>query len=127
MAIVTMQEQVNGARNYSVTVNITGDGAEANETIVDTGYLNIDTVSIWRIQGQADTFAVRLLWAGSQGNAVAWEQNGGRFWFDFEKTGGIKNPRAPGYTGDLILQTIGLAAGEVGALQIDMKKKGVPR
>lgn len=102
-------------RNIYRMVHISSDGTEETDTIIynNSDFIN-DTAkgSLRQVWLSGDTATIRLEWdqttdspcfAGSADNGVH---------FDFRGFGGIGNPGGAGATGDLLLTTADLDAGD---------------
>lgn len=128
---ITIKKIVDGQRKYVVEVDILGDGSgeEAATVVVDFSDLEAVvrqvalTVSVEKVIWSFTGFSATILWDASTPVRMfeCNENNGG---FDFTVIGGPKtNPKASGFTGDVVLTTVGLGDGDHGYIHFYGSKK----
>lgn len=118
----------NGDKNYVVQFLNTSDGTGESAVVkVDISGLTFADGSIptsmtlmeiqWNIQGFT---AINMLWdATTDDEIVILNGNGYK---NFESSGGLKDPRSTGYTGDVLLTTVGAAAAATYDIVAKFKK-----
>lgn len=123
---VEIETIVDGSRNLVVKVHIDGDGSgeETNKLLVDAStYAPAFTdLKLMKIQSNLIGFSAELIWDATV-NVHGWtlpdyEQNQ-----EFYEMGGIHNNAGAGKTGDVLISTIGLGAGDTGHALLYFKKK----
>lgn len=122
---ITRQTLVNDARNLVVKIHIVGDssGDEAATSLVDVSALdaNMDRVKITRIQSSLEGFSVNLIWDATA-NVDIMTLTQTDMDMDFSSMGGLTNNAGSGRTGDILMDTLGLATEE-GTIILHMKKR----
>jgi len=122
---------VDDERRLIIQLNNTSDGnGESGVTKVDVSALQANEagqacgqVRIMQIWASTHLMAVELLWdATTNITALTIPQDRTIHW-DFRHFGGLKNPETSGYTGDLLLTTIGAASGDRYTIVVDMVKE----
>ncbi len=135
--IVTAQATNDGPRNHVVQIAITADGSgdEIRLAVVDPNLVNppCSHFSVKRIQGSVTgEFGVRLGFGGPtevlfldiQKPTVATQTDD--IDRDFRRTGGITDPQAASFTGDIVLTTDGMdSAGDSAQIYLELTKHGV--
>ncbi len=122
---VAKQLVLNGSRNYIIKVTITGDGSgELSAQILNstTGDLGTDD-KLMAVQANFSGFAGTLLWDANTdviATQIVHDKDVHNKWW---KTGGLVNNASTGKTGDILLTTQGLGAGDFGELTLYLKKK----
>ena len=127
----TLQTIHDGARNLVVKVKLTGDGTDvtALQLIDASAYSNPTpgvgaSLKLVRVQSIMDGFTATLLWDATTDvefcNIPIADADQ-----DFESIGGLINNSGTGITGDIMITTLGNAAGEDGTLILHMKKRSV--
>jgi len=128
---ITIKKIVDGERNYVVEVDILGDGSgeESETVVVDFSDLAAVvrapalTVSVDKVGWSFSGFSATALWDAST-SVRMFEMNENNGGFDFKKFGGpITNPKATGFTGDIVFTTVGLGAGDHGYIRFEGSKK----
>lgn len=129
---VNVEKIIDGCRNAVFHVEIVGDGTgdETATTIIDVSTLSkgpkgqdCDSVSIMSVTGACLNCWATLLFDATADTRVLNASLYGEFSHSFGKYGGIPNPKNAGYTGDVLITTAGLDAGEVINAAIVCKKK----
>lgn len=122
---VTRQLILNGSRNYVIHITLTGDGS-GDETALrlnsTTGDLGTDD-KLMQVNANLSGFSGTLLWdANTDVKAVdiAQDVDVHQKWYKF---GGLTNNASTGKTGDILLATSGLSAGDIGTITLYLKKK----
>jgi len=118
-----------GPRNLVLKVHVDGDGTGdyAAQSIVDiSSYNGAPThMRINRVIGSLSGFTAELIWDATTDkhclNVPDYEFEG-----CFAHFGGLTNNAGAGKTGDLLLTTTGLGAGDTGHLVIEMVKHYEP-
>lgn len=106
-----------GSQRYAVQITNISDGTgESGVTKVDistlTGPQNVAPTAVtleevlWNVQGFT---SVRLYWDHTTDDVMKVLNASG--YHDYTKVGGLKDPRSPGGTGDVLLTTSGAASG----------------
>ena len=129
---ITKQTLSDGDRNLVVKITIEGDGTgdETDVELIDISTYTssstdkpIDNVSVNRISGNLTGFSIKLSWDATS-NVMLASFDTSEFDSDyFSDFGGLVNPKASGYTGDILFTTTGLGAGDNGFLILEMVKK----
>ena len=123
---IAKQLVLNGSRNYVIRVTIVGDGSGEetalllNSTTGDCGTND----KLMCVQASFTGFSGTLLWDAStdvMATQIVGDKDVHLKWW---KTGGIVNNSGTGKTGDILLTTVGLGAGDKGELTLYLKKKG---
>ena len=135
--VVTAQATNDGPRNHIVQIAITADGSgdEIRSTVIDPALVNppCKYFSVKRILGSVSgEFGIRLGFGGPtevlfmdiQAPSVATQTDD--IDRDFRRTGGITDPQAASFTGDIVLTTDGMdAAGDSAQIYLELTKHGV--
>ena len=126
----TAQTLHDGARNLVVKLQLVGDGVDATALqVIDASTFSNPTpgvgasLKVMRIWWALDNFTVRLLWDAT--SDVEFQTLEGEGDLNFERVGGLINNAGSGITGDIMLSTVGNAAGEDGTITLWMKKRDV--
>jgi hypothetical protein len=114
-----------GKRNTIIKIDILGDGTgeETNTVIFDASTYYNPTVNkkLNRIKYTLDGFSARLLWdATSDAPLLTLEKDK---YSDFCFDGGLSNTYYAGATGDILLTTLGLGAGESASIILFIQSK----
>lgn len=122
---VSLQEIVNGPRNYVLKVNIQGDGSgeETATVVADASLLGVDTLCIKRIQSSLEGFQTTLNWGGATQVPIV-ELPDDVSEFDGRQFGGFKNNKTANYDGDITITTVGLGAADEGTILLECTKHG---
>lgn len=127
----TAQTIVDGERNLVVKCKLTGDGTDVTALkIIDASAYSNPTpgvgasLKVVKVQSQMDGFTGALLWDADT-DVEFLNIPDGEMTQDFSSVGGLVNNAGAGITGDIMLTTLGNAAGEDGTIIIHMKKRGV--
>lgn len=119
-----------GARNLVVKIQLVGDGTDvtALQLIDASAYSNPvpgvgASLKLTKVSWQLDNFTATLLWdATTDVEFLTMEGVDER---DYSDIGGLINNAGTGITGDIMLTTVGNAAGEDGTITLHMKKRDV--
>lgn len=123
---IETQTIVDGSSNLVVKIHIDGDGTgdEAVTVLIDAStYSPAFTNSrLMHIHSNLVGFSAELIWDATT-NVHAWicpdyDQDQ-----DFTHVGGIPNNTGAGRTGDVLITTTGLGAGDTGHIMLWFKKK----
>jgi hypothetical protein len=124
---ITNIKQINGSKNHVAYITLASDGTnETNTVIYDSStYSGTDSLKnrIKKIHYSFDgaaTARAKLLWDATT-KVLAFTippQMSDRF--DFSSIGGLSNPAGAGITGDIVLTTTGLAAGDSLIIVLEM-------
>ena len=124
-----------GERNAVFSIYLASDGTTgelSNTKLVDVSTLNtnsdgvaVDNVRIDRIQANLEGFAAELEWGNSGTNEnILHISDTSEFDFDYERAGGITNPKSSGYDGDITISTNGFsAANDNGYIYLECTKR----
>lgn len=124
---VAIQIIEDGPRNVVIKVYLASDGATGeltDQVIFDASALNgiPDTLKVISIDSALTGFQARLNWDATTDDPL-WHLPLYPANFDFQKFGGIPNPKSTGYTGDILLTTIGFSTlGDDGSFVIHCTK-----
>jgi hypothetical protein len=119
-----------GVRNLVVLVTIVGDGSgEETATVLINRSTYADTaglkLAVNRVQGLIAGFSAQLLLDATTDLVVCALPDAEPFDFDWRKIGGVASAKAgAGYTGNLLITTSGLGAGDKGTFTLFMRKGG---
>jgi hypothetical protein len=123
---ITKQTIVDGERNVVVKAILIGaDGSDVTDTLLidASDYSGSFTdLKIMKIQAHLDGFRVMLEWdATTNVDAISIP---GDEWvnYDFFDFGGLPNNAGTGKTGDILIDTLGMAATEEGTIVLWMRK-----
>ena len=127
-SVMTVTEVLDGPKLYVVQVNIDGDTSSeiAAGTVIDVSTLSKapTDVSLMSVIGNVGAFEIKLLWDATT-DVIAATFSLGEVDRTYEETGGLVNTKASGWTGDVLLTTEGLTAGENASLRMTFRKRGV--
>jgi len=124
---VTLTTLFDGSKIFVGKVDIAGDGVSGDETA--TVIVNASTASpafvasnIQKIWSSLSGFSATLLWDATA-NVVAYNlpQDVAED-IDFEEIGGLTNQGGAGVTGNILVTTSGLGAGDHGSIILRMYK-----
>lgn len=124
---VDIQVINDGPHNVVIKVYLASDGVAGeltNQIIVDASTLSSlpDTLKVKRIYSALSGFQATLKWAATTPDGL-WHLPLYAGEFEFEKFGGIPNPKSAGYTGDITITTVGFtAAGDEGSITLECAK-----
>lgn len=126
---ITKQTIIDGSKNLVVKIHISGDGSgeETDTVLIDASSYSpafIDA-NLIGVHGALSGFSANLQWDATANvpliNLPDYEYNldGKQIgWF-----GGIPNDSGAGKTGDILITTSGLGAGDIGTIILELKKK----
>lgn len=106
-------------------VHIISDGTQ------EDGYVLFDNSEFWNdptcgsvvnIKAMGSDALMFLEWDATVDDTLCAFNSGGDFELDFVKFGGISNPGSAGATGDILLGTLGLEAGNQVTLIVEIKR-----
>lgn len=124
--IIEKQTIVDGSRNLVVKVHIDGDGSgeETNTVLIDASTYTpaFTDLKLMKIQSNFVGFTAELIWDATT-NVHGWEIPDYEQVQEFREVGGIPNSAGPGKTGDVLITTTGLGAGDTGHALLYFKKK----
>lgn len=124
---ITRQVLSNGLKNYIVRYTITGDGSgEETASRINnvSGDMGTDN-KIWKIEAVLHGFDAQVLWDATTDVVACSLPTEVDCHLSFVKQGGIINNAGTGKTGDLLLATAGLGAGDYGTIVVHVKKKSL--
>lgn len=127
---ITSQTIIDGQRDVIVKITITGDGSgdETDTVIFDassfTPAFTDDKLMKYWVSPLG--FTMKLSWDATANIPIVTVPSDHDEDTDFTFFGGIVNNTGAGKTGDILLTTTGLGAGDVGYIVLSIKKKGVP-
>ena len=123
---IETQTIVDGDRNLVVHVHIDGDGTgeETNTVLIDASTYTpaFTDVKLMSISSNLIGFSAELIWDATV-NVHGWVMPDYEQDKDFSKIGGLVNRAGAGKTGDMLLTTVGLGAGDTGHAILTFKKK----
>lgn len=123
---LTSQTIHNGDRYTSVKVHITDNagGEYTDGVLFDLSAFDANAVdaSIIRLTASLTGFAATLHWDATS-NVDILQLPEGEDIYNFEVHGGLANNSTTGKTGDILISTTGLAAGDEGTIILELKKK----
>ena len=122
---ITQRTLVNGPRRVVQQVQIAGDGSgeETDLVVLDASVLEATSFAVEKVEYDFGSFAGTLEFDATTDVPIA-RLAASAMVHDWTAAGGIADPKGAGYTGDVLLTTIGLGAAEVGTLTIWAHKKG---
>lgn len=124
----TIQTQViaNGPRNLILKCYILGDGSgeETGTLLVDVSAYNCTSVSIRGVHSALSGFVADLVWDATT-DVVALHLPDYEYNIDpdIRHFGGLPNNAGAGKTGDVLITTTGLGAGDDGSIILEMIKR----
>lgn len=126
MAIATTTQTLrDGARNLVMQWGGRSDGSGSEDLVnkVDVSTLSppATNVSVRKITGTVDFGIVELFWDAL--TPVRFAELSGQIDFDYERVSGLQNTKPGGWTGDILLSTVGFEAGSTYSLLVEMLKK----
>lgn len=128
---IASQTIVDGAHALVVKVTIVGDGSgeETDTVILDASAYTPATTnySLWKIWYCLNGFSAFLEWDATANVHLISLALDHPHYTDYECFGGIPNDGAAGRTGDILITTAGLGAGDSGHIIFFMKKREVPK
>lgn len=122
---ITIQKIVDGSRHTIIKATIGGDADLTNAVLFDASvYVGANTHNkLMKVEFGLDGFDARLLWDATVNvDLIALPEN----YLEkqcYEWFGGIPNNAGTGKTGDILITTVGLAAGDDGHIILYIKKK----
>ncbi len=129
---ITTQTLIDGERDLVVAVTLTADGTgdESATNLIDisTYKANSDGVApadvyINKVYFSTINNWITLLWDATANRPFFIGHLYSSYEHDYTKFGGLRNPRTTGWTGDILITTAGLAAGQVATFVLDMSKR----
>lgn len=126
---INKQTLHDGPRNLVVAVNIVGNGGEEASTLLinlsDYNGFGVfwNEVSIWHIQHQLTGFSAALEWDATANVNAAQLVAEVTEPQDYCHIGGRTNNAGAGKTGNILITTTGLGAGDKGDFVLTMRKK----
>ena len=131
MAVTATAQTIHdGARNLVVKLQLVGDGSDvtALQVINASAYSNPvpgvgASLKLMKVVWALDSFIATLLWDADSDIEFLTLQGEGMM--DYTDIGGLINNAGTGITGDIMMTTVGNAAGEDGTIVLHMKKRAV--
>ena len=127
----TLQTIHDGARNLVVKCKLTGDGSDVTVLkLIDASTYSSPTpgigasLKVVKIESVMDGFTAALLWDADADVEFCNIPNQ-EMTQDFNDIGGLVNNAGTGITGDIMITTVGNAAGEDGTIVLHMKKRAI--
>lgn len=122
---IAKQLILNGTRNYITKVTIVGDGSgEETALLLNSTTGDLGTADkLMAVQASFTGFSGTLLWDASTDVKITQIVADKDVHLKWYKYGGLTNNSGTGKTGDILLSTIGLGAGDVGEITLYLKKK----
>lgn len=124
---ITRQTLNDGEKNLTVKVHIVGDGSgeETNTVLIDAStYSPVlpTNARLMRTHSHMSGFTAELLWDATANvpaiNIPDYDESS-----DFSHIGGLKNNAGAGVTGDVLITTTGLGAGDKGTIILTFSKQ----
>lgn len=121
---ITVTTVQNGERNLILNIHITNSVDYTAQQLFDlTTYdANAADVALVRCTALLYGFTATLLWDATT-DVEFLQLPEGEDIVDYERFGGLQNTAGTGKTGDIMITTTGLAAGDVGILTLEFRKK----
>lgn len=121
---IVRQVDLNGSVFYQLKVSIIGDGSgEETATILNATTGDLGTNSrIIGIRAALSGFSARILFDATSDEYVYQIPSDFNVDVDFRKSGALMNSLGAGNTGDILITTSGLGAGDSGVIYLDIKK-----
>jgi len=124
---ITIQKFIDGSRNIVIKAAIGGDADLTNAVLFDASTYNVPSINnkLMKVEYGFSGFSAKLLWdATSNVDLIALpdthlETQCYKFF------SGILNNAAAGKTGDILITTVGIAAGDKGHIILYIKQKDV--
>ena len=127
----TLQTIHDGARNLVVKCKLTGDGTDVTALkLIDASTYTAPvpgvgaSLKVMKIISQMDGFTAALLWDATTDVEFVNIPNQ-EMTQDFTDIGGLINNAGTGITGDIMITTVGNAAGEDGTIILYMRKRDI--
>lgn len=122
-----------GVRQYIIDVIIDGDtsseiatGTTGNPIVDLSGLVSLNrsvgSVALKSVKGSVGAFEVKLLWDATADDVML-ALSEGPVDLCFEDNGYLQNPDSDGSTGDVLIVTEGLTAGENATLRLEFRKR----
>jgi hypothetical protein len=126
--ILTLQTHIDGDKNVLITaVGVLDTANLAKTTVVDVSALvpAATAVAIEEIEYSVSSqLSVQVYWDSTADDLALALTGQGEF--DFCCCGGLQNPKAAGFNGDVLIETTGWASGiQTFTLSFKLKKQGV--
>ena len=126
----TKQTLMDGPRNLVVKVALVADGVadSSDELMINVSDYSSPTpdgtnpVKITRIWAQLAGFAATLEWDATTNVDIVTISIDMEFDQDYRSIGGLVNNAGTGITGDILIDTAGIAAGDEGTILLWMRK-----
>jgi len=123
--ILAVSTVLNGSRNVIIKIQISGDADLTSSVLFDaSAYLpEVTDNKIWTIDYVLNGFSATLYWDATtdvQALAIPTDHPHKN---DFSWFGGLVNNAGSGKTGDILITTKGLTAGDTGTIILEVKKK----
>ena len=124
--VVDVNTIQDGERNAVFHIRIEGDGSgeESATQLIDISTLlgAPPEVKIRAVDSKLTGFSASLLWDATTDELAA-ELPAGASFMDADMYGGIINKAGAGVTGDIMITTVGLGAGDNGSIVLEVRKK----
>lgn len=126
---ITTQTLMDGARNVVQKFHLDGASEETNATLVDVSALNgfsegeFTEVKITAVQSSLTGFSATLHWDATANVDALQLLEGDQVRQCYEQFGGLINASGAGKTGDILISTNGLGAGDEGTIVLEMWKR----
>ena len=122
---VTAQTLYDGERSCVMQFTGISDGEGEEQNVAKVVAADLlpapGVLSILKIQYDVAGGILRLLWAAD--DPVPFLDLSTSGVLEYEKIGGLPNPRPDGYNGDILFTTLGFEAGSSYSATLEMKKK----
>ncbi len=121
---IAKQVLINGPQTYVLKVTIIGDGSgEETATLLNATTGDCGTApSLKRVVASLTGFSAKLLWDATTDVMVQQLVAEQPIDLDYCFPGGLKNNGGTGVTGDILITTAGLGAGDSGHIYLEIKK-----
>ena len=125
---ITKQTIVDGSKRLIVKIHILGDGSgeETTTVLIDASSYTpaFTNEALYSVHSNLNGFTAELIWDATANVPLLHLADYEADWLQTE-TGGVSIPNnaGAGKTGDILLTTTGLGAGDQGSIVIDIKKK----
>lgn len=112
-------------KNYYVMLNISSDGSEETDLVVYDNSTAINDVTrgkVMQVWASGNSSTCTLEWDQTTDSPIASFDPAYTQYLDFRSFGGVSNPGAAGATGDVVLTTAGLDAGDAVTLILHIEQ-----
>lgn len=124
---VTNQTLLEGSKHLVVKSTIAGDADLSAALLIDistfTGGKTASTCKLLKMEATLSGFSAKVYWDATTDVLIAGIPDAQSVVFDYTPVGGLKNNAGTGITGDIVITTTGLVAGDSGTITLYLVKK----